>query len=511
MRTRCFWFDAVLFLLFTYLFIMQVYSIWPFTIDDMYIPLRYARHWVFGQGLLWNSNEAPVEGYTNFSFLLLAAGSILLHLNSIIVLKVAGVVGLFFTFVAVYCISRFWFDKRVAFIPALTLLVYKGQIIWSASGLETTVFQALICSSVYFLFKGMGFVAHPGESQPSQPKFFIVAGILLSLAGLTRPEAPAFMAMYFILLSLEGLARKDKRYWIGILSYTITLMVLYGPYFIWRWHYFGLLFPNSVYCKGLYSASTAVLDLNYLQLIWPFALVAIPACIGSLDKRHYFLWLPSLFYCVTLFHADPVVAFDNRLFLTSFALFLPLSFQGFSRILFYLLQSKDAYYDSALYWGWFLLCLLFLPWMTLSEYAYFTKNPLKGEHLRASVAKWLQLHLYKEDQIVLGDCGMIPYLTDFRFIDSYCLNNSTMAQYPKAHRYEQFCREIIKKNPRVIILTSLMVQGKATYAPSDACLKSVLGDLKNYRLIRTFSTGSSVSSYRYELFLNIGAMQDNIV
>ncbi len=66
-------FDLVLCALFIYLIIGQINAIWPFTIDDMYISLRYAKHWAAGDGLVWNVSAAPVEGYSNFSFVVLAA------------------------------------------------------------------------------------------------------------------------------------------------------------------------------------------------------------------------------------------------------------------------------------------------------------------------------------------------------------------------------------------------------------------------------------------------------
>ena len=50
---------------FIYLLLFQLKAIWPFTIDDMYISLRYAKHWADGYGLLWNIGEEPVEGYSN--------------------------------------------------------------------------------------------------------------------------------------------------------------------------------------------------------------------------------------------------------------------------------------------------------------------------------------------------------------------------------------------------------------------------------------------------------------
>lgn len=89
------WYDSIIAVLAIYLFLFQVQAIWPFTIDDMYISLRYAKNWALGNGLLWNVHAPPVEGYSNFSFVVLAAFALSLKVDPVIVLKAAGVLGLF--------------------------------------------------------------------------------------------------------------------------------------------------------------------------------------------------------------------------------------------------------------------------------------------------------------------------------------------------------------------------------------------------------------------------------
>lgn len=66
--------------------------------------------------------------------------------------------------------------------------------------------------------------------------------------------------------------------------------------------------------------------------------------------------------------------------------------------------------------------------------------------------------------------------------------------------YDQFCQQILQKNPQIIILISLIKQGKIRYTPSDLCLKALLSKQKVYQLTKTFFTGDVDSSYRYELF-----------
>ncbi len=493
------WFDSLFVLIFVYLFILQTQAIWSFTIDDMFISLRYAKNWAAGDGLLWNIHSPPVEGYSNFSFVVLGAISLIFHIDPVISLKIAGLIGLFFTCFFVYLISRFWFDWRQSLILPIVLLLYKGQIIWAVSGFETTVYQALLCGTVYFSFRGLGYHFFPNARGTPKVLSFLGAGLLLSLAGLTRPEAPAFMVIFFILLCCDKPETGIVAYWRGIFLFVFTLVLIFFLYFLWRWHYYGFLFPNSVYCKGFANTSTA-LDVNYLKLAWPFILLAFFACVRKKDIRYYFLGLPSVLYLAMLIGSDPIVAFDNRLFLPAFVLLLPLAWQGISELILLYLKHRDQFFTQSLFIVSFCIAFFFIPSMTLADYRYFKNNPLEGEKLRSNVVHWLDTYTKHGDTVVIADAGYIPYKSNLDFIDSYCLNNLAMTQYPKAHMYEQFCHDILKEQPDVIILTSLLKQGQVIYTPSDMCLKALLNNQNKYKLSREFSISSPDSSYRYELF-----------
>lgn len=486
--------------LFFYLFVLQTWAIWPFTIDDMYIPLRYAKHWADGYGLLWNVGEPPVEGYSNFSFVFLARMALSVGLNPVVVLKSAGIVGLFFSCLAVFSITRFWFNPRWSLIPCAWLLAYRGQILWSVAGLETTVYQALIAASVFFMIRALGFSWYPHARDACRLSSFIVAGVLLSLAGMTRPEAPAFMVIFFCLLLLNRPSMSCRRYWQGLALYCVTLMICFLPYFLWRFHYYGRLFPNPVYCKGVAKTARFSLDGAYLQLIWPLLLISLIAVWRSSDRRHYFLWVPSVVYLLCLVTADPVVAFDNRLFLPAFVLLLPLVWQGLSILLRYYAKTQETVFGVGMGASAFLLSFFFVPMMSLTGYRYFTKATIAGEQLRQEVATWIQQNARPNTHIVLGDSGLIPYQTEQDFIDSYCLNNARMAAMPSASMYQTMCETVLKTKPDMIILTAALINGQPIYAPADVCLATKLADNRDYAWQVSLETADHDWGYRYEIF-----------
>ncbi len=154
------------------------------------------------------------------------------------------------------------------------------------------------------------------------------------------------------------------------------------------------------------------------------------------------------------------------------------------------------------------MVFFFIPGMTLADYHYFSQNPVKGEQLREEVLNWLTIHTVSGEVVVLADSGMIPYYSNLNFIDSYCLNNVSMAHYPAAQRYEQFCKDVVQEKPEVIILTSLIEEGKVIYTPSDVCLKTWLNQQSNYKFQHAFVSNDPNSAYRYEVFTHSVGRRD---
>lgn len=529
-------------LLFVYLFVFQIVAIWPFTIDDMFISLRYAKNWEQGDGLLWNIGEQPVEGYSNFLFVCLAALALKFSLNPIILLKIMGVVGLVLTSCALYCLSRLWFSPGLALIPVLWLLFYRDEMVWVSSGLETTCYQALLLFSAYALLRGLGYrpVSEPrGELRWG---YWFVAGVLLALAGLTRPEGGVVGVLFFAIayfnlnpsplnfrrcsnmlsmfmdkhvyslrpttaknpISVNTFRARQSRTCFALGCGVFSL--IYGAYFLWRWHYFGLLLPNSVYCKGFAASHWLVLDKSFLKSAWPFILLGVFGVfgtkteVGGHDRRLYFLWMPCLVYLIFLAQADPVSAMAQRLFLPAFVLLLPLVLLGLQSLIDYLMDSTSS--SRSLFIGvsalW--VAILCLPISGLQQLAFFTQNPVAGEQLRMELTDWLKPQVSREDRIVLGDSGLLPYFIPARFEDSYCLNNKRMGNESYATMFDALCRRTLQQKPEVIIVASLVEKGKIIYAPTDQCLTKKLASSLDYQKPKLFQTNATESRYRYEIY-----------
>ena len=64
------------------LFFIFVAWFWSYSIDDAFVTFRYAENFVNGHGFVFNPGDAPVEGYSNFLWLLILSGAVIKSLAS---------------------------------------------------------------------------------------------------------------------------------------------------------------------------------------------------------------------------------------------------------------------------------------------------------------------------------------------------------------------------------------------------------------------------------------------
>lgn len=483
-------------LIFFYLFGLQVYYAWPYTVDDAYITLRYANHLANHQSILWNLDGSIVEGYSNFSYLLLEAFFIKLGLNGITAIKTFSIIALLFSCIGCFKLSKLWLPNHLAILAPIILLMHPGEIIWTVSGLETVFYQAIIIFSIYF------FLNQKHKS----------AGLLLAVAGMTRPEAPMILLILIGLRIFEIFQSDDKNekeyYKKSIYQVTFAFMILYLPYLSWRLYYFGRLFPNPVYCKTFTAPSKPFkLSISYFILIFPL----LAPCFFLIKKSNFkllYLLTPSIAYLIALINADWIVGYLDRHFLAAFGLITPLFIIGLHRLFQHqkLNLSKRIQNYAVIFYA-ILSGLLFThQGYTLQRLQDFARDGQDGNQLRIELSNWLSKHVPSTAYISLGDCGLIPYLHDGHFIDSYCINNPEFTLPPINFSYPKFTDWLLKsKQPGVIILIGLISANTIYYPPAEKLLLKNKLFYKNYKSVRTAqaiqpNTTGKTYGYFYQVY-----------
>jgi len=313
---------------------------WPYNQDDAYITLRYARHLVEGHGIVWNVGErVPVEGYSNFLSMLLAAGALEVGLDPMLFLKVLGCAAIVPIWVLLYVLARRWLRPIAATLPAVLLASHPGFVFWAVSGLETTVYQLFVIAAVTAFILGL---EAPVDGEPAGPHprwsrfhMHLLAAALCLLASLTRPEGPLLAIVLGMTAALDGAVRffRARRrgdlaaqagvrrdLLVTVRAFTLVFAIPYAVYFLWRLIHFGRWAPNTVYCKATYNDKGD--DPWYLiRDFWKegkvFILLALVQDPRKLGARALPLFLLPVVYAAILFRADPIVGQHSRHFLAA--------------------------------------------------------------------------------------------------------------------------------------------------------------------------------------------------
>ncbi len=227
------------------LFLAHAANYLYFFVDDEAIPLVFARHLLEGKGLVYNSFEGRVEGYSDFLHVLLSAVYLLparaLSLSPYAVFFVGKTVSLLSGTAAVaLCVSAM--RKR----PSITLpgivagasfLVFAPSLArWSASSLEMAPIALLVTIVTVNVLDGSA----------ARDRATAIASCLLVLL---RIDGVVFV---FALLAPAWLFADATRRRELTLHVVLPLLVTLTIYHAWRFWYFGHWLPSPLVAKVLY-------------------------------------------------------------------------------------------------------------------------------------------------------------------------------------------------------------------------------------------------------------------
>lgn len=267
-------------------FVFLSLTFYNFTIDDAYISLRYARNLANGHGLVFSIDGGiPVEGYTNFLWVLLETPLFVFNLPDSVVLHAVKITGIVFgsgNIVLVYLLSILVTrNERQAQLAALFLGAIPHLAFWAVGGLETTMYSFWLLLGLYTFFVAQ----RSGKTQIWSMVFF-------TLMALTRPEGLLFVCVFFLIQTIY-LARSPRSVDTSstmrkIIASLAFFILVYGIYFLWKFNYYGFPLPNSFYAK--HSHLNPFHFVRRLIQMSPFLLYLLP--MFAIGWYGYF-WVPN--------------------------------------------------------------------------------------------------------------------------------------------------------------------------------------------------------------------------
>lgn len=236
------------------LFLAHALLFGDWIVDDAGITFVYARNLAAGQGLVSQPGLPPVEGFSNFLWMLAFVPAFLAGLfHPVIVpklLSLALVAGSFLLLDrALFSLTG---SRAVSLVTLLLLAVCSPFVIWTVSGLENPLYVFLLCLLLWLIVRERLRERETGALP-------LAAGAVAAGLALTRPDGILFAGLYPLLTLTTGKGR-----WGRILRYAAVFALLLGGFLLFRWSYFGDLYPNTYYAKGGPNAKV-YLDLLTLQ------------------------------------------------------------------------------------------------------------------------------------------------------------------------------------------------------------------------------------------------------
>ncbi len=235
-----------------------------FLCDDSYITFRYARNLARGQGVTYNVGEEPVEGYSDFLWMLLSAACHAVGAPSeIVVPAVSAACGLILLLVVHDALlRRFGFDRWAALAGAVWIATAPAYALWSTSGLEPMPFAL----ALWILFDRWVLASDDEDPRGTQ------AALAALAAALLRTEGVAWVAMFacvaFLARWLDDPTRNPRRAGAPILRSLAPFGLVFGVYTAWRMAYFGDWVPNTAHAKVGFGIDRIVRGMKYVGLYW---------------------------------------------------------------------------------------------------------------------------------------------------------------------------------------------------------------------------------------------------
>lgn len=242
------------------LFVLLALALFSFTADDSYIAFRYARNVAAGLGPVFDL-QAPREAFSSPLWVLLSAVPYALHLSdtaAVIVMKAVGVaMGAITVFVTGVLARQQARNPRAGVLGALFVAVMPWMAFWSAGGLETSLYTALLVGALVRLDEERS----RGASGAGSTALFV-------LLTFTRPEG------ILVALSVLLAARRGSRGFIPVGSVAgLWLGAEAG-----RYAYYGALLPTTFQAKA--GLSLHALRMRAWELL-PFGAYVLPLAIAA--------------------------------------------------------------------------------------------------------------------------------------------------------------------------------------------------------------------------------------
>lgn len=394
------------------------FSIAPF--EDAAILMRYSENFASNHGIVWNIGEKPVDGATDFLFMIIVGLLVKTGINVELASRVIGFTSHIITVCIIYIVPRKVFSAKLlpTFISSLFFAIGPG--LYLVAAYFGTPFFVLFASLTWWMLLS---IIKSGENKV---KSILFAGFAL-ITSLIRPEGVILTALMMLsIIYLNGFKKSSKT----IVTYILTFIALGGMYFLWRWQYFGYPLPNPYYKKGagvLHFDGLKLSIKNAIILCLPFIPVFIVGLYTNRTTKKLVAYLiPIVGFILSFVLVSSAMNFGRRFQYV----ILPLVLMSWWSLLDGLI--KDIRFPTWENIGLrkkvtISILILTITCSSLFYQNYFSSKITYKHDGRYDVAIILSDFKDKDLTLATTEAGLLPLYSQWKSIDTWGLNDQWIA------------------------------------------------------------------------------------
>ena len=423
------------------------------TIDDAYISFQYAKNWVAGHGVVFNPGER-VEGYTNFLWVALMTPLWPLMGRDPVAFSAAA------SYLCLACALL-----GLAGVALIGRRVFRHPLAWLLAVLLLAFDDAFIAYTVFALENQLLIVCLLGGLAAFVYRFRhweIALGLSFALVAMTRPDGVLWAGTFFVAQASTLIGRRSgpREQLPALVRVALAFAVVYGAYFLWRFTYYGYLFPNTFYLKVGSSLAGVARGLAYVQSYvterWGVPLLAILGVLAVRQTWVRWLGLHALIHAAYVVYIGGDFYSGHRFLMALTPTLALLAAAGIDVVL----QRWPAPRTTVGLGAVVAVAALAVRWGTLAG------GPAPLEigpwadivNLGVRQVRWLNTVKRPGASIVLGDIGSAGFFADLRVIDVYGVVDPKVAhrhvpslgQGKPGHEKVASVEEMLEKNPSYI-------------------------------------------------------------
>ncbi len=452
-----------------------------FEIDDSYITMQYARNLVDGYGLAFSPGDRPIEGYTNFSLVLIEAALISVGLTELwpvkLLLIASGLALLWFMHAYLWRRAEAGGSYEAPFLATLLTATSTPIVLWTVGGLETILFTAAVAIA-YVLYAWARLEPDAGRNK------WAAGDLLLAFAVLTRPEGALFFGLG-MLYRWWQFARTRRQARNVQIKFTLVAVGIVLAYAAWKLSYFGDLRPATYLAK--------VRDFSWLK---PF--LGVERFAHFLTVNHHGIMLAGILTLAgviarglpkrpspALLLATSLLSFSAYLWSLGYEVSMDLAYRLYVPLIpLGALLLADRWLTAGIRFTYrqrmtlIILATAFLligrvndlthAWNVsydwhAKNYGSSARNVFDGlQRGHVTAGKWLRERVPEGETIVLHDAGAIPYYSGLKVIDTWSLGDPAIIGWKRAMRAatssveyhaarEKIQQYVLEHNPLLIV------------------------------------------------------------